>query len=79
MPYLRMFLGEQKIDEVFIAEVFLKSILGNYFVHKEKQKLLDSHAVLIRKAEMTPTFTLDTVPSSVNNFTPLKISNGKEE
>ena len=56
MPYLRMFLGEKQIDEVFISEVFVESILGNHFVAEEKQIMLDKHAGAIKNAALIPFF-----------------------
>jgi hypothetical protein len=73
MPYLRMFLGEQQIDEVYISEVLMNSVLSLHIVDEEKQSMLKQHANLIRNAEVQPIFYLDAVPSAVNNFIPLDI------
>jgi len=73
MPYLRMFLGEQQIDEVYISEVLMNSVLSLHIVDEEKQSMLKQHANLIRNSEVQPIFYLDSVPSAVNNFTPLQI------
>jgi len=46
MPYLRMFLEEQQIDEVFISEVLLNSVLGASIVEEEKQEMIKKHSKL---------------------------------
>ena len=56
MPYLRMFLGEKQVDEVFISDVFIESILGNHFLQEEKDIMLHKHAITINDAEPKPTF-----------------------
>lgn len=56
MPYLRMFLGEQQVDEIFISDVFVESVLGNHFVQEEKQRMLEKHATTIKKAKVDPSF-----------------------
>ena len=58
MPYLRMFLGEQKMDEVFISEVYLESVLGNHFVEEEKQKMMEKHAITIKNVNMPLSFEI---------------------
>jgi len=58
MPYLRMFLGEQQLDEIFISDVFVESVLGNHFVEEEKKILLDKHAILIKRTKIDPSFDL---------------------
>lgn len=73
MPYLRMFLGEQQIDEVYISEVLMNSVLSLHILAEEKQSMLKLHANLISKAEVQPVFYLDAVPSAVNDFTPLNL------
>lgn len=72
MPYLRMFLGEQQIDEIYISEVLMNSVLSLHIVDEET-KHAEQHANLIRNATVQPIFYLDSVPSTVNNFTPLQI------
>jgi hypothetical protein len=54
MPYLRMFHGEQQIDEVYISEVLMNSVLSLHIVDEEKQSMLKQHANLIRNAEVQP-------------------------
>lgn len=56
MPYLRMFLGEQQVDEIFISDVFVESVLGSHFVQEEKQRMLDKHATTIKNAKVDPSF-----------------------
>ena len=58
MPYLRMFLGHTKVDEIFISDVFVDSILGNHFLDQEKQRMLLKHADTIRNVELDPVFDL---------------------
>lgn len=65
MPYIRMFLGEQQIDEVFISDVFSESVLGNHFIGEEKQRMLDKHAMAIENTEVTPSF--DIYPAAQNS------------
>lgn len=72
MPYLRMFLGEKQIDELFISEVYVQSVLGHHFIEEEKQRMRDKHVMSIRNAQTDPLFVIDAVPSSINYFTPLK-------
>lgn len=79
MPYLRMFLGEQEIDEIFISEVFLQSVLSNHILEEEKQKMLRNHASVIQNAATAPFFALDAVPSSINRFTPLSLKKDEDE
>ena len=79
MPYLRMFLGEQQIDEIYISEVFLQSVLRNHIIEEEKQKMLEKHRHLFRNSEMIPSFTLDSVQSSINNFAPLKHNKDRQD
>ena len=64
MPYLRMFLGHTKVDEVFISHVFVESILGTHFLEEEKQRMLNKHADTIRNVELDPMF--DLFPPSMN-------------
>jgi hypothetical protein len=59
MPYLRMFISEQQLDEVFISDVFTDSVLGNHFIQEEKQRMLDKHDVTIKKIGTLPYFDLD--------------------
>ena len=66
MPYLRMFLGQTKVDEIFISGVFVESILGNHFLEQEKQKMLLRHADTIRNVELDPFFDLNP-PAVINN------------
>jgi hypothetical protein len=56
MPYLRMFLGDKQVDEVFISEVYVQSILGNHFIEEEKQRMRDKHVLAIRNAQTEATF-----------------------
>jgi hypothetical protein len=69
MPYLRMFLNEQQIDEVFISEVLLNSVLGASIIEEEKQELFKRHAKLSPISSFV--FCIDAMPSAVNHFTPL--------
>lgn len=71
MPYLRMFVGEEQLDEVFIPEVLLAGVTGIHIVEEEKQDMLKRHADTIRRAETKPVFYLDAVPSATNYFTSL--------
>lgn len=66
-----MFLDEQLVDETFISEVYLQSVLGNHFIEEEKQKMLEKHATEIPRSAVIPSFTLDNIPSSINYFTSL--------
>lgn len=59
MPYLRMFISEQQLDEVFISDVFTDSVLGNHFIQEEKQRMLDKHDITIKENGMLPYFDLD--------------------
>jgi hypothetical protein len=58
MPYLRMFLGEKQLDEVFFSDVFVDSILGNHFLQEEKEIMLHKHAIIIKDAELDPSFDM---------------------
>jgi hypothetical protein len=78
MPYLRMFLHEQLIDDVFIPEVLLNSVLSLHIIEEEKQNMLKRHAGSIRSASTPPVFYIDSVPSAVNHFTPLDIKKGSQ-
>jgi len=69
MPYLRMFLEEQQIDEVFISEVLLNSVLGTSIVEEEKQDLIKKHTKLADATRFV--FFMDAMPSAFNQFTPL--------
>jgi hypothetical protein len=68
MPYLRMFLGERQIDETFISEVLLNSVLSLHILDEEKQEMLLRHADEILSTGMQPAFCVDSIPSVVNNF-----------
>ncbi len=69
MPYLRMFLEEQQIDEVFISEVLLNNVLGASIVEEEKQEMIKKHSKLAQAA--TFVFCMDAMPSALNQFIPL--------
>ena len=73
MPYLRMFIGEQQIDELFISEVYLQSILRNHIIEEEKEKMLQKNKLLFRNTEIIPSFTLDSIPKSIDDLTPLSV------
>jgi hypothetical protein len=81
MPHLRMFLGEQQIDEVFIPEVLLNGTSLNRLIEEEKQNLIDKHVARLRTAQNSPSFYIELVPSKINAFTPLQLkkeSSGSE-
>ena len=65
MPYIRMFLDNRQIDEVFISDIFLDSVLGYHFFQEEKQLMLLKHASRIKQLAMEPSFDI---------FPPLKNS-----
>jgi len=69
MPYLRMFLGEKQVDEVFISEVLLNSVLGNSVIEEEKQEMLRKHGKEANTAGIA--FFMDSMPSALNQFVPL--------
>lgn len=73
MPCLRMFLDEQEIDEVYIPEVLLNSVLSLSVIYEEKQNMLKRNANAIRSANSQPVFFMDSIPSSTNDFEPLKL------
>jgi hypothetical protein len=73
MPYLRMFLGERQIDETFISEVFLNSVISLHIIDEEKQEMLHRHANEIQSSGIEPSFCVDSIPSAVNNFTSLQV------
>ena len=77
MPYLRMFLGEQLLDEVFIPEVILNSVIGTHSLEDEKKSLLQKHTIALRNSETKPVFCIDAVPSAINYFKPLKLEGNK--
>ena len=60
-----MFLGGKQVDEIFISDVFVESILGNHFLQEEKQRMLDKHAATIKEAESDPLF--DMYPPAIAN------------
>ena len=68
-----MFLGEQQIDEAYISEVLLNSVLSLHILDEEKQNMLKQHANSIRVANVQPVFCLDSIPSAINNFMPLDL------
>ena len=78
MPYLKMFLGEQQIDEVFISEILLNSVLSLYIMDEEKQNMLKRNESIIRNEKLQPVFWLDSVPSAGNDFQPLKLKKDKD-
>lgn len=51
MPHLKMFLGEQHLDEVFIPEALMQQVSLNHLVEQEKQKLIEKHSTEIKKKE----------------------------
>jgi hypothetical protein len=59
MAYLRMFLGDQQVDAIFISEIFLESALGNKFIEVEKVLLLQKHAVMVQGKEAQLFFDVD--------------------
>lgn len=73
MPHLRMFLGEQQLDEVFIPELLLQNFTLTSVVEQEKHKLAQKHIAKIKQAQQVPSFVLEFVPSKTNNFSPLKL------
>lgn len=77
MPYLRMFLAEEKIDEVYISEVLIQSVIGHHTIAEEKQKMLIKHDKLIGRSGNSPTFTIDNVSSSLNSFQPVDPRNNE--
>jgi len=77
MPYLRLFLGEQQIDEVFISEVLLNSVLGTSIIEEEKQEMLKKHGKVANTAGLV--FFMDSMPSALNQFTPLNPGNPGDE
>jgi len=66
MPYLRMFLQDQQIDEVFISDVFLESVLGNHFLEEEKNIMLKKHAMVKRNTEAE--FSFDLYPPNADHL-----------
>jgi hypothetical protein len=68
MPYLRMFLGEKQLDEVFISDVFVDSILGNHFLQEEKELMLHKHATAIKDTELNPSFDVFPPSARMRNF-----------
>ena len=73
MPHLRMFLGEQQLDEVFIPEILLQNFSLRSIIEQEKHKLVQKHVAKIKKTEQPPSFVLEFVPSVTNTFSPLKL------
>ena len=65
MPYLRMFLGHTQVDEIFISDVFVESILGSHFIKEEKQRMVLKHAATIKNVELDPFF--DLFPPSIDS------------
>jgi len=78
MPYLRMYLADQQIDETFISEVFLQSVLRNHILEEEKQKMLLQHKLVLGKATVMPSFVIDAIPSSINTFTALNLKKDQD-
>lgn len=71
MPYLRMFLGERVIDDVYIPESLLQSVISTHILQEEKQRMIDRHAVAIRSSDLAPSFFIESIPSEINSFSPL--------
>jgi hypothetical protein len=71
MPYLRMFIDNQQVEEVYISEMVLQTVLGNHSIAEEKQRIIDKHQALITQSGKQPSFTIDSIPSKINFFTPL--------
>lgn len=71
MPYLRMFLDNQPIDEVFISDHLMQTVLGWNIVDEEKQKLQEKHSEIIKRTDLSLSFCVDAVASSTNFFNPL--------
>ena len=63
MPYLRMFLRDQQIDEVFISDVFLESVLGSHFLEEEKNIMLKKHSIKNKEAD----FSFDVYPPNTDH------------
>ena len=66
-----MFIENEQIDEVFISDHLLNSVLGWSILDEEKQKLKVKHADTLAKKKLTPSFCIDSVSSSINFFSPL--------
>ena len=71
MPYLRMFLGENEIDQMLVSDLLLQSVIGQHAIEEEKERMKEKHLIAIRNSGVEPRFTLDNVPSSINFFKPL--------
>lgn len=67
-----MFLEEKPIDEVFISDHFLQTVLGWSILDEEKKKLAEKHSNIIKISGAQPEFCLDAVSSANNSFTPLQ-------
>ena len=77
MPYLRLYLGETPIDEVLLSEVLLQSVISHHILEEEKQKMFDRHSAVINNSSQKAWFVLETLPSRINFFRPLRHENGQ--
>ncbi len=59
MPYLRMFLDEQKLDEAYISDVVLHSVIGQFVINEEKEKMLEKNENLLSKSTTSPSFRIE--------------------
>jgi hypothetical protein len=72
MPYLKMLLNEDIVDEVYLSDVLIQSIIGQHSILEEKERLLEKHATRLGKSTHHPVFVIDTLPSAINSFLPLQ-------
>lgn len=78
MPYLAMYLGEEKIDELYISDFLLQSVIGQHIVAEEKKRLSDKHGMTIRNSGKTALFSLDTALSGGATFPSIPSNEGTD-
>jgi hypothetical protein len=71
MPYLKMFRGEDLIDEVFISDHLLQTVLGWSILEEEKQRMTEKHADALKRTSVAASFSIDAVASSTSFFSPV--------
>ena len=67
MPYLKLFIRDRKLDETYISEALLQSVIGHHTLAGEKEKMLARHEAAISKTDIAPSFIIDNTPPPLNS------------
>ena len=59
MPYLRLSINGQVMDETYISDILVQSVIGTHIIEEEKQKMLEKHRPLISQPAAQFSFTTE--------------------